>query len=226
MKLSKRLTHIKQMITSEYTHIWDCCCDHGFLGASLLTNQAAKNIHFVDIVPELITKVEGKLQQFYPNSPSNWLTHCINVEELPLHKYKGKHLIIIAGVGGDLITQFITSIHQQHPNVVIDFILCPVHHQYTLREKLIELKFSLKDEALIEDNKRFYEIIYVASNSDNATGIHSTGDKIWQSTTTKQANVVKQYLAKTLDHYGRIKQGNTNNVDHIIAAYNLIKLKL
>ena len=70
LKLSKRLTHIDHMVTSDYTHIWDCCCDHGFLGASLLSRQAAPNIHFVDIVPELMTKIESKLQQFYLNSLS------------------------------------------------------------------------------------------------------------------------------------------------------------
>lgn len=221
MKLSKRLKHIEQTITSDYTHIWDCCCDHGFLGASLLTAKAAKNIHFVDIVPELITKVENKLQQFYSNSASNWTTHCIDVAKLPLAEYKGKHLIIIAGVGGDLMTQFITHIYQQHPNLTIDFLLCPVHHQFTLRKKLIELNFSLINESLIEENRRFYEVIYVSSQYDERKTITPIGNDIWQSTTVKQADIVKQYLAKTLNHYSRIQQGSTINVEHIIRAYNI-----
>ena len=58
------------MVKDDYYHIWDCCCDHGFLGASLLSNQKAKNIHFVDIVPELMSDIENKLQQFYSKSSS------------------------------------------------------------------------------------------------------------------------------------------------------------
>lgn len=57
MKLSKRLQQIDHMVKHGYDHIWDCCCDHGFLGASLLEREAAAHIHFVDIVPELINNV-------------------------------------------------------------------------------------------------------------------------------------------------------------------------
>ncbi|HTG55937.1 MAG TPA: SAM-dependent methyltransferase, partial [Niabella sp.] len=49
-----------------YTHIWDCCCDHGLLGAALLSRQAAAHIHFVDIVPELMHELKNKLQRFFP----------------------------------------------------------------------------------------------------------------------------------------------------------------
>ncbi|PKI15993.1 SAM-dependent methyltransferase [Colwellia sp. 12G3] len=207
------------MVTSDYTHIWDCCCDHGFLGASLLSRQAAQTIHFVDIVPELITTIENKLQQFYLNSLSDWKTHCIDVAKLPLKEYEGTHLIIIAGIGGDLMNQFINDIHRKHPNLTIDFLLCPVNNQFTVRQKLIALNVSLKNEVLIEDNRRFYEIILVSSTSDTDRKVSDVGDDIWQSNTTTKANIVKRYLEKTLNHYSRVQQGSTDCVDHIISAY-------
>jgi len=219
LKLGKRLQHIEQMVTSNYDHIWDCCCDHGLLGASLLTRKAAKNIHFVDIVPELITQVESKLSRFYANSFSHWTTHCIDVAKLPLTQYGGKHLIIIAGVGGDLMIQFIKSIQQQFSHVAIDFLLCPVHHQFNLRKQLIALNFSLQHEKLIEEKKRFYEIILVSSTPNKNKKIHPVGEHIWQATTPEQAHTTKHYLAKTLAHYKRIQQGNTEEVEHIIHAY-------
>ena len=219
LKLSKRLKQIEQMVTPDYTHIWDCCCDHGFLGASLLSRQAAQNIHFVDIVPELITSVESKLQQFYQHSPATWQTHCLDVAKLPLQQYQGKHLIIIAGVGGDLMSQFIHDIHRKNPHLNIDFLLCPVNQQYAVRQKLIALKFSLNNEVLVEDNSRCYEVILVSSKSDINKPISSIGQDIWQSITTKQANTVKLYLEKTLNHYRRIQQGCTEDVDDIINAY-------
>ena len=219
MKLSKRLQQIEQMVTADYTHIWDCCCDHGFLGASLLSRQAAPNIHFVDIVPELINSIEIKLQQFYLNSNSNWQTHCLDVAKLPLKQYQGKHLIIIAGIGGDLMIKFIDHIYQQHPKLNIDFLLCPVNQQFSLREVLITLKFSLKKEMLVEDNRRFYEVILVSLTSDIFKKISPIGENIWQADNAKQALVVKQYLAKTLNHYQRIQQGGTENVDNIISTY-------
>lgn len=212
------------MVTSDYTHIWDCCCDHGLLGASLLSRQAARNIHFVDIIPELMTNIENKLQQFYTNSPSDWKTHCLDVAELPLKQYEGKHLIIIAGVGGDLMIRFINEIHHKHPDLSIGFLLCPVHHQFALRDKLIDLNFSLEHEILVEENRRFYEVIFVSSASDEDKPISLVGKKIWQPGTVKQAEVVEKYLDKTLNHYCRIQQGKTSNVDHIINAYKNITL--
>ncbi len=217
------------MVTSQqYDHVWDCCCDHGLLGFTLLSRQAASNIHFVDIVPELMAEVENKLERFYTKAGnsinSSWKTHCIDVAKLPLKDYEGRQLIIIAGVGGDLMIQFIEAIHQQYPNVNIDFLLCPVHHQFSLRSKLIELDFSLKDEMLVEDNQRFYEIIYVSSTSEVNRKINPVGDKIWQSKSSEQAETVAKYLNKTLKHYQRIQQGAKHGSDmkSTIDAYQAI----
>jgi tRNA (adenine22-N1)-methyltransferase len=220
LKLSKRLQHIEQMVTADYNHIWDCCCDHGFLGASLLSRQAAQNIHFVDIVPELITLIESKLQKFFPHSVSTWKTHCLDVTKLPLQEYQGKHLVIIAGIGGNLMIQFIDDIQQKHPNMNIDFLLCPVNQQFALREKLIALKFSLKNEVLVKDNRRYYEVMLVSSSSDTDKKISPVGHDIWQSVTAEQASVVKQYLDKTLKHYKRVQQRSTVDIVNIISAYN------
>ena len=228
------------MVTLQYDHIWDCCCDHGLLGYALLSRQAAANtatnIHFVDIVPELMAELEGKLQRFYsnksPNSSSSWRTHCLDVAKLPLGQYQGKHLVIIAGVGGDLMIKFIEAIYQKHKNLTIDFLLCPVHHQYPLRSKLIELDFSLQDEVLIEENRRFYEILLVSSASSAGSKVNTkvspVGDKMWQSLLTTnitlpsnehssthsiihaltQAEIADKYLKKTLNHYQRIQKGS------------------
>ncbi|MBR9869042.1 MAG: SAM-dependent methyltransferase [Oceanospirillales bacterium] len=219
LKLSKRLKQIEQLVAPGYTHIWDCCCDHGLLGAALLSGKVARQIHFVDIVPELIAGLENRLQRFYPDSAAHWKTHCLDVARLPLEQYEGKQLIIIAGVGGDLIQQFIEAIDRQHSHLNVDFLLCPVHHQFALRQQLIELNFSLKDEILIEENQRFYEVILVSSQTAGNAPVSPVGSKIWQAVSAEQSLVVEKYLDKTLSHYRRIQQGNTTDVKHIIAAY-------
>ena len=227
------------MVKSQhYQHIWDCCCDHGLLGFSLLspqkrndtqisnsTNTTTKptetitntKVHFVDIVPELMLEIDNKLKRFYPatslakNNTLDWQTHCLDVAQLPLKQYQGKHLVIIAGVGGDLMIKFIEAINQQHSDLAIDFLLCPVHHQYALRSKLIELKFSLIDECLVAENQRFYELMLVSSEQDNNNKITKVGDKFWLPLINKQpsqqADIATKYLKKTLQHYQRIQKG-------------------
>lgn len=227
MKLSKRLKQIESMVTSDYTHIWDCCCDHGLLGAALLSRLAAPYIHFVDVVPELMNILENKLHRFYPNSPSNWQIHCADVATLPLEQYEGKSLVIVAGVGGDLITQFVNAIHQNHSETNIDFLLCPVYHQFKLRQQLIQLDFSLKNEVLVEENQRFYEILLVsppANTDDKQSKISPVGELIWQANTAEQSKTTVNYLNKTLNHFQRMQWGNIADIQHILDAYRSVNI--
>jgi len=225
LKLGKRLKQIESMVTSDYTHIWDCCCDHGLLGAALLKRHVAPHIHFVDVVPQLMSELEKKLQRFYLNSSLSWQIHCLDVEALPLEQYEGKSIVIIAGVGGDLITQFVTAIHQSHSTTPIDFLLCPVYQQFTLRQRLIELDFSLKDEVLIEENRRLYEIILVSSpakTDDKPAKVSPVGELIWQTNTDEQSKVATDYLNQTLNHFQMMQRGGDYDVQHIIDAYRSV----
>lgn len=211
------------MVTAQYDHIWDCCCDHGLLGAALLSRNAAPHIHFVDIVPELIGELENKLHQFFPHtiqSHSHWQTHCMDAASLPLQQFSGKQLVIIAGVGGDLMTDLVREIYQKNPAGNIDFLLCPVHHQFTLRQQLIQLDCSLLNEILIIENRRFYEILLVSTEHKPLAKINPIGSLIWQSTTPEQTKIASDYLKKTLDHYKRAQLSRQYDVQYVIDAYS------
>ena len=237
MKIGKRLQHIDAMVTSGYAHIWDCCCDHGLLGASLLARHMAPFIHFVDIVPELMRELETRLRRFYPAmaadaSPSPvlsaWQVHCIDVASLPLSRHEGKQLVIIAGVGGDLMVQLVRTIHGANPNADIDFLLCPVHHQFTLRQQLIQLDFQLLEERLLEENRRFYELLLVSSKTRKMQPrcrVSAVGERIWQAHTPEQADVASRYLSKTLAHYQRMQRGQHVDVSPIIEAYRAVAIQ-
>ena len=240
MKLSNRLQTLHSLVSNDYQHIWDCCCDHGFLGVQLLSDNKAPLIHFVDIVPSLMNELEGKLTRYFPqdnnveqHKQSQWKVYCLDVAAIPLDKHTGRHLVIIAGVGGDLTQKLVDDIHRQHPDKDIDFLLCPVHQQFELRSHLKALKFGLIDEVLIEENRRYYEILLVSNNqgdaekSQNVSEISNVGDKIWTPSSDEKMKVSQQYKAKTLQHYLRIhqgqeKQGKPSEVKHIIDAYQAI----
>ncbi|WP_135454351.1 tRNA (adenine(22)-N(1))-methyltransferase [Vibrio echinoideorum] len=240
MKLSNRLQTLHSLVSNDYQHIWDCCCDHGFLGIQLLSDHKAPQIHFVDIVPSLMNELEGKLRRYFPqdnnveqHEQSQWKVYCLDVAAIPLDKHAGRHLVIIAGVGGDLTQKLVDDIHRQHPDKAIDFLLCPVHQQFELRSHLKSLKFGLINEVLIEENRRYYEILLVRNNrhenetSSLLTEVSNVGDKIWTPSCEQQKQVSLQYKAKTLQHYLRIhqgqeKQGKASEVKHIIDAYQAI----
>ncbi|WP_299791786.1 tRNA (adenine(22)-N(1))-methyltransferase TrmK [uncultured Shewanella sp.] len=215
MKISQRLSQIDKMVNSHYDHIWDCCCDHGLLGARLLQRGAAGTIHFVDVVEELMVEVEKKLSRFFPShqfnestepadeiQPSHWQVHCIDVAHLPLCDYEDgeSHLIIIAGVGGELLIELIDAIMANSPNRHLEFILCPVHHNYKLRQHLAKMKLGLLDECLIQENRRFYEVMHLSTASEHP--IVNVGSIMWNLS----QDADKQYLHKTILHYQRMQK--------------------
>ncbi len=197
------------MVAPGYHHIWDCCCDHGLLGASLIQRQAAADIHLVDIVPELIDSLSKKLEQYFPANPAcRWHTHCLDIAKLPLDVDGAdiKHLVIIAGIGGDLMAQLVTEIAQTNPNQNIDFLICPVHQLYHVRQQLISLNMRLKEEVLVKENNRFYEILLLSNkqtHSAKGSFITPVGETIWH--TNPQEG--QEYLAQTLQHYRRMQRG-------------------
>ncbi len=228
MKLGKRLKQIESMVTSDYSHIWDCCCDHGLLGAALLERVAAPCIHFVDRVPEIISELEKKLQRFHSDVASSWQTHCIDVAVLPIDQYDGKHLIILAGVGGELITQLVSTIYQLHLTAQIDFLLCPVRHQFMLRQQLVNLDFGLQNEMLVEENQKIYEVLLVSSpanQDDMQPRVSPVGELIWQADTADQAKVTVKYLNKVIRHLQRLQRGNNADIQYVIDAYRSVKIR-
>ncbi|WGY44932.1 MULTISPECIES: tRNA (adenine(22)-N(1))-methyltransferase TrmK [unclassified Vibrio] len=227
MKLSKRLKRLESQVHHHYDHIWDCCCDHGLLGAALLERQAGGQIHFVDIVPDLMTSLQQRLTTYFGQEwPCQWQTYCMDVARIPVADMPGSHLVIIAGVGGDLMSDLIAAICSANPNTPLEFLLCPVHHTYTLREQLRHLKCHVIKETLVEDNQRFYEILHLTTHHQhgNQPLVSLTGDSLWRTECESSRQLAHRYQQKLLTHYGRMQQSNPQKVAPILTAYQSVEI--
>lgn len=227
MKISQRLQKIDSMVMPRYDHIWDCCCDHGLLGFLLLRREVAKTIHFVDVAEPLVAEVTTKLQRFFPEGAktSCWQTHVADVAKLQLSSATNVnegscHLMIIAGVGGDLLIELVAGLLVENPQQKMEFLLCPVLHTYKVRNTLIEMGFSLIDECLVQENNRFYEVLHVSLHA--AQPISPVGSIMWDlSRPDDQA-----YLARTISHYQRVSQNVERNVQQVLEDYQALNCVL
>ncbi len=61
MKLSLRLSTALENACPQQP-LWDICCDHGLLGIQALRSQNFPQVHFVDQVPHLISKLQEKIK--------------------------------------------------------------------------------------------------------------------------------------------------------------------
>ena len=204
MKLSPRLSaicdqvqnHSQALHDAPIDNIWDCCCDHGYLGQHLLTLNPESTVHFVDVVPHLMAELESELnsQQYNSKQVKNWAVHCMDAARIKLNAQQS-NLIIIAGVGGDLLLKMVETIVQNNPNQAVEFILCPVRQLHTVREGLQHLKLGLVGEKIVKDKSLFYEIIHVSNQSNS--DINLVGDVMWDLTRA----VDQEYRQLMMSHY-------------------------
>ncbi len=206
MKLSPRLNAIDQLITQPYSHIWDCCCDHGFLGARLLQRGMAETLHFVDSVPSICQQLEDKLTRFsQPNAADaspQWQVHCADVATLKLAD-STRQLVIIAGIGGELSVKLLNGLLEHNAQLDFDIIVCPVHEQFQLRQFLIGKNIKLVSEQIVEDKQRHYEVLQLSGRGKQT--VTPTG-KMWD---LKQL-AHQHYLKKTIQHYQQRSRSETH----------------
>lgn len=177
-KLSRRLEALVEHCDGEYQHIWDMCCDHGYLGMTLIKKHPSANIHFVDIVPSLTKEVSSNLERFFAQDSARLHVSCQDVVDAPLSEFAGTTLVVIAGIGGELMMSMITALREKHAHRNVDFLLCPVNETYLLRRQLSKLNLNKLEETLVEDGGRYYEVIKVSTQ--NGTNLSLFGDDIWQ----------------------------------------------
>ncbi|WP_082868848.1 tRNA (adenine(22)-N(1))-methyltransferase TrmK [Oleiphilus sp. HI0125] len=230
MKIGKRLSAIKQHARlHHYDHIWDCCCDHGLLGMSIIDSSI--QVHFVDIVPDIIESLQNTLEKHFPindRSDRHWTTHCTDTKQLPLKNYADqRHLVVIAGVGGDLTTELVEQLIQANKGLSIDFLLCPVRHLLELRTRLAELEFKMVKESLVEENRRIYEVMLISQSGRHTSdypAISHIGEQIWHYDSEEEKRIALRYANQTIKYYEN--KNKSAQADEPLKHFKQIKTRL
>jgi len=177
-----------------YDAIWDCCCDHGYLGINILHRKLAPRVVFVDQIDSIMSLLEPRLSH-YPTNQYQLITGDVGEVEFCAEE---RHLVIIAGVGGENIIKMLEAIARNHPDTPIDFLFCPSTTQYDLRQYLANQNYSLLHESLVTEKGRDYEVIYVQNPHEAATfsPISRTGE-MWDTDRPEHL----RYLKKLVTHY-------------------------
>ncbi len=216
MPLSPRLSALADMVSPSYTDIWDCCCDHGYLGETLLMRHHQARLNFIDQVPELIERLRLRLGAL-AEIQGRWSAHCLDLKLLSLPSENPRPLMIIAGVGGDLVVELVEALLQQNPEHSIDLLLCPVRQNYWVRQEMSRLGFGLLAERIVQDKERFYEVIHLSACSNKP--ISTTGNEMWNFDQPDH----RRYLEITLAHYERQGRGGTRLAQRALKDYQNLR---
>lgn len=185
----------RQLPTRRYNQIWDCCCDHGYLGRALLNAQCCEQVIFVDQVPDIMEKLANRLKTV----PSGYRLITGDAADLKLG-FSQSHLVILAGVGGEQIVDMVESIEARNPEAFVDYLFCPVNHARVLRQYLHQSpnRFGLRHEQIVQDRGRYYEIIHITTRpSENPLQRLSLTGHMWDFTCEQH----RAYHAKLLRYF-------------------------
>lgn len=199
-------------------HLWDVCCDHGYLGEMFLKGGFDGHVHFVDQVKSITHQLQHRLDK---KDYTNYSIHCQDAAFIHLDNNK-THIIVIAGVGGELTIKIIQNILKNNPHCNQDnlfFQLCPNYYIYDVRSLLHDHQFIIIDEMLILERKHHYEIMLCGKHYlfDAGNIISKTGD-FWHPFTDN----TQKYLNKLLHHYKKKSKANKNQATKaaiILKAY-------
>ena len=215
MKLSKRLRSLLDRVDCSYEHVWDCCCDHGYLGQAILAQHPDSQVHFLDVVESITAKLEKNLvaSDF---SNERWQVHCEDLQRFELPRTSTPQLLIIAGVGGDLTLDMIRALLKNNPDQAFDLLICPIRQLYKLRQGLSDLPIGLLAEQIVKEGKHFYELIHLSTSSK--TAIHPVGDRMWNLAEPDH----QAYRKQRIEHYQRMLGRDEVQASAIVSAYQAL----
>lgn len=160
MGLSKRLETCLRY-TDGFNHLADIGTDH-----AQLPIEAIKRGYVLDALA--IDNKEGPYVIAFANVKKHNLQDRIKVVLSDgLEKInENTDVCVIAGMGGELITNIMTKHSLKN---IKRFIIQPNNHVSKIRQILPSIGFYIKDELILEDQNKIYEILILERGTSNLT---------------------------------------------------------
>lgn len=162
MTLPSRLLTITTYINPS-DHVADIGSDHGLLPRYLIVKGQA----FVYASDNKKGPYE-RLKKELEHTSNTFVDLADGLENLPIHI----NTIVISGMGGDLIARILTM-GQDKLEKINKLILIPQGSEQELRQIISYLGFSIQDEQVIEEDGKFYDLIYALNQPCLVCGIES-----------------------------------------------------
>lgn len=157
MDLSKRLKTVADFIDSKVEVLADIGSDHAYLPIYLIKHNKIKRAIAGEVIPG---PYDHAVQEVKAAGYEKLIDVCFGDGLEVIQENDTVDAITICGMGADLIVRILDdglktgkiSGHEQ-------LVLQPNINEYTLRTWLMDHGYKIDQEAIVEDNKRFYEII-------------------------------------------------------------------
>ncbi|MDR3597007.1 class I SAM-dependent methyltransferase [Clostridium sp.] len=219
MELSKRLNWIIEKVNKVDT-IMDVGTDHGYIPIYLIKNNIAEKVIASDINKEPLKKAKI-------NAALDGLSDKIDVRLggglYPL-KNKEAQVIIIAGMGGNLIRDILENDLDKVKN--LDYlILQPAQNPEVLREYLYKNDYEILEEDICIDENKYYELFKVKYKKGDYISLENIFYEISPLMLNKKLPLLKSYIESKIEKNKKVIEFITDNTEHAIQRKNELKQK-
>lgn len=214
-RLGKRLTTLFNAIPTGYDTVWDLCCDHGRLGMAVIETKRAPRVHFVDCINSIMTDLEDRLVRY---GATGYELHTTPAENLTIPA-KGKHLLVLAGVGDELSQRIIDAIISHQENAEVDWLISPSNNLFQVRRHLRLNNFGLQEEGVVFENGRGYEWMRVTRDRTRAPNDVPNPASFWDSNNPSH----QAHLQKLIRHARKqLNSPNQADAEQALALYEAV----
>lgn len=161
MQLSKRLQAVVGMVTPG-NRVADIGCDHAYTAISLLSNRISPFVIAMDVNQGPLDRAKENVEKFGVG------------DRISIRKSDGLKMldtgeadtILIAGMGGRLMLQILTS-RMEVVASAMELVLQPQSEAYLVRKTLKELGYIIIKENMLKEDGKFYILMKLKPNSEN-----------------------------------------------------------
>ena len=187
--LDERLAAIVDLVGKADTVV-DVGCDHGYVANYLVEENLAEKVYATDISEPSLRKNE---RFAYSRGNDQKVISLLGDGLVPLRD-KDFDLVIIAGMGGDLIIKILKESFDLVKAKTL--ILQPMTQKDSVRKFLVANGFKIEREAIVRDKNKFYEIMKFVPGQDQG----SSCDYLFGQNLLEEKNpVLREYLDLLLE---------------------------
>lgn len=161
MQISKRLQLVAEMVTPG-NRVADIGCDHAYTAIYLLMNRISPYVVAMDIN-------QGPLDRAKENVKKYGIEDKVSIRKsdgLKMLNPGEVDTIIIAGMGGRLMLQILTS-RMKILSSAKELVLQPQSETYLVRKTLKELGYVIIKENMLKEDGKYYVIMKLKPCSEN-----------------------------------------------------------
>ena len=223
LKISNRLMTICNMVQSNKT-VCDIASDHGYVPIYLINNSIVNKAIATDINKSSIDNIKNNSIKFLNKNDINKLI-IRQGDGLNILNYNEADIIIISGVGFDLIKNMLSNIDKYKFDYLI---LSPQTKLYEFRKYILNISLNILKEKIVYEDNKFYFIFKINKELNNYK--YNEYEYMYSKyLIEKKDEVLKKYILYKLEQYNKVfDKLNSDNIyyNKLINKIEMSKLAL